>query len=74
MEVVWDAIPTNSHEEAVILLERAVEVAASLDDDEEKMSLQESITALETALNEQNEEAIDELQEKLLDLLYELEE
>ena len=74
VEVVWDAIPTNSHEEAVILLERAVEVAASLDDDEEKMSLQESITALETALNAQNEEAIDELQDELLDLLYELEE
>ncbi len=74
VEVVWDAIPPNSHEEAVILLERAVEIAAALDDDEEKMSLQESITALETALNEQNEESIDELQEELLDLLYELEE
>ncbi len=74
VEVVWDAIPPNSHEEAVILLERAVEIAAALDDDEKKMSLQESITALETALNEQNEESIDELQEKLLDLLYELEE
>ena len=74
VEVVWDAIPPNSHEEAVILLERAVEIAAALDDDEEKMSLQKSITALETALNEQNEESIDELQEELLDLLYELEE
>ena len=74
VEVVWDAIPTDSHEEAVILLQRAVEVAASLDDDEEKMNLQESIGALETALNEQNEEAIDELQEELLDLLYDLEE
>ena len=74
VEVVWDAIPTNSYEEAVILMERAMEVAASLEDDEEKMNLQESITALETALNEQNEESIDELQEKLLDLLYELEE
>ena len=74
VEVVWDAIPTNSHEEAVILLERAVEIAVSLEDDEEKMSLQESIKALETALNEQNEETIDELQEELLDLLYELEE
>ena len=51
-----------------------MEIAAALDDDEEKMSLQESITALETALNEQNEESIDELQEELLDLLYELEE
>ena len=38
------------------------------------MSLQESITALKTAINEQNEESIDELQEELLDLLYELEE
>ena len=74
VEVVWDAIPTNSREEAVILLQRGVEVAASLDDDEEKMNLQESIGALETALNEQNEEAIDELQEELLDLLYDLEE
>ena len=74
VEVVWDAIPSNSHEEAVILLERAVEIAAALDDDEEKMSLQESITALETALSEQNEEAINELQDELLDLLYELEE
>ena len=74
VEVVWDAIPSNSHEEAVILLERAVEVAASLEDAEVKMSLQESITALETALNEQDEEAIDELQDELLDLLYELEE
>ncbi len=74
VEVVWDVLPTNSHEGAVSLLERAVEVAASLDNDEEKMSLQESITALETALNEENEEAIDELQEELLDLLYELEE
>lgn len=74
VEVVWDAIPTNSREEAVILLQRAVEVAASLDDNEEKMNLQELIRTLETALNEQNEEAIDELQEKLLDLLYDLEE
>lgn len=74
MKVVWEAIPPNSHEEAVILLERAVEIAAALDDDEKKMSLQESITALKTAINEQNEESIDELQEELLDLLYELEE
>ena len=74
VEVVWDAIPTNSHEGAVSLLERAVEIAASLDDEEEKMSLQESIMALETALNEENEEAIGELQEELLDLLYNLEE
>ena len=74
VEVVWDAIPTNSREEAVILLQRAVEVATSLDDDEEKMNLQELIGALDTALNEQNEEAIDELQEELLDLLYDLEE
>ena len=74
IEVVWEAIPTNSHEEAFILLERAVEVANSLDNDEGKMMLQESISALETALNEQNEEAINELQEKLLDLLYDLEE
>ena len=74
VEVVWEAIPPNSHEEAVILLERAVEIAAALDDDEKKISLQESITALKTAINEQNEESIDELQEELLDLLYELEE
>ena len=74
VEVVWDTIPPNSHEEAVILLERAVEIAPSLDDDETKMNLQKSITAMETALNEQNEEAINELQEELLDLLYELEE
>ena len=74
VEVVWDAIPPNSHEEAVILLERAVEIVPSLDDDEAKMNLQKSITAMETALNEQNEEAINELQEELLDLLYELEE
>ena len=74
VEVVWDAIPTDSHEEAVILLERAVEVASSLNDDEKKMNLQESIRALEAALNEQNEEAVDELQEELLDLLYDLEE
>ena len=74
VEVVWDAVPTDSHEEAVILLERAVEIAAALDNDEEKMSLQESITALETALSEQNEKAINELQEDLLDLLYDLEE
>ena len=73
VEVVWDAVPTDSHEEAVILLERAVEVASSLDD-KEKMNLQELITVLQTALNEQNEEAIDELQEELLDLLYDLEE
>ena len=73
VEVVWDAIPTDSHEEAVILLERAVEVASSLNDDEKKMNLQESIRALEAALNEQNEEAVDELQEELLDLLYDLE-
>ena len=74
VEVVWDAIPTNSREEAIILLQRAVEVADSLDDDNAKMKLQKSIGALETALNDQNEEAIDELQEELLDLLYDLEE
>lgn len=73
VEVVWDAVPTDSHEEAVILLERAVEMVPSLDD-KEKMNLQELITALQTALNEQNKEAIDELQEELLDLLYDLEE
>ena len=74
VEVVWDAIPTNSREEAIILLQRAVEVADSLDDDNAKMKLQKSIGALETALNDQNEEAIDELQEELLYLLYDLEE
>lgn len=73
VEVVWDAIPTDSHEEAVILLERAVEVASSLNDDKKKMNLQELIRALEAALNEQNEEAVDQLQEELLDLLYDLE-
>lgn len=74
VEVVWDAIPTNSREEAIILLQRAVEVADSLDDNKAKMKLQKSIGALETALNDQNEEAVDELQEDLLDLLYDLEE
>ena len=74
VEVVWDAVPTDSHEEAVVLLERAVEVVASLDAGEEKTSLQELITALETALNAQSEEAINELQDELLDLLYELED
>ena len=73
VEVIWDAIPTNSREEAIILLQRAVEVADSLDDNNAKMKLQESIGALETALNDQNEEAIDELQEELLDLLYDAE-
>ena len=73
VEVVWDAVPTDSHEEAVILLERAVEMVSSLDD-KEKMNLQKLITALQTALNKQNKEAIDELQEELLDLLYDLEE
>ncbi|MCZ6679268.1 MAG: Hsp70 family protein [Candidatus Poribacteria bacterium] len=74
VEIVWDAAPTDSHEDAVVLLERASEVDDSLADGEEKTDLRELISALETALGNQDEEAIDELQEELLDLLYDLED
>ncbi len=73
-ELVWDAVPTDSHEEAIVLRERAIEVIGSLADGEDKASLQELIAALDDALSNRDEEAIDELQEELLDVLYELED
>jgi molecular chaperone DnaK len=73
-EILWDAVPTDSHEEAIVLRNRAMEVFASLADGGEKTELQELISALDTALSTRDEEAIDESQDELLDLLYDLEE
>ena len=65
---------TDSHEEAIVLRNRAMEVFASLADGGEKTEPQELISALDTALSTRDEEAIDESQDELLDLLYDLEE
>ena len=69
-----DAVPADLHEEAVALRERATEVAESLDAGVDKTKLQELVAELDSALGSQNEEAIDELREELLDFLYDLED
>ena len=74
MVIAWDAVPTDSHEEAVILRERSIEVAESLDAGVDKTKLQELISELDSALNSQNEEAINSLQDEILDFLYDLED
>lgn len=74
VEIAWDAIPTDSHEEAVALRERATEVAELLDAGVDKTKLQELVAELDSALSSQNEETIDEIREELLDFLYDLED
>ena len=74
MVIAWDAVPTDSHEEAVILRERSIEVAESLDAGVDKTKLQELISEVDSALNSQNEEAINKLQDEILDFLYDLED
>ncbi len=69
-----DAVPADLHEEAVALRERATEVAESLDAGVDKTKLQELVAELDSALGSQDEEAIDELREELLDFLYDLED
>ena len=69
-----DAVPADLHEEAVALRERATEVAESLDAGVDKTKLQELVAELDSALGSQNEEAIDELRDELLDFLYDLED
>ena len=71
--LAWNVVPTDVHEEAVVLLDRAIEVTNSLADGEDKIDLQELITTLQTALGNRDENAIDKSQDELLDLLYELE-
>lgn len=73
VSVVWPAVSTDTHEQALILLERAVQLASNVEDRESKAELQETISALQNAIGRQDEEAIEELQDQLLDLLYELE-
>ena len=74
MVIDLDAVPADSHEDAVVLRERAVEVAESLDAGVDKTKLQELVVELDSALSSQNEEAINELREELLDFLYDLED
>ena len=74
MAIELDSVPTDSHEEAVVLKERAVEVAESLDAGVDKTKLQELISELDSALDSQNGEAIDAIREELLDFLYDLED
>ena len=74
MVIDLDAVPADSHEDAVVLRERAVEVADSLDAGVDKTKLQELVVELDSALSSQNEEAINELREELLDFLYDLED
>ena len=69
-----DAVPADFHEEAVALRERATEVAESLNAGVDKTKLQELVAELDSALGSQNEDAIDELREELLDFLYDLED
>ena len=74
MAIELDAVPTDSHEEAVVLRERAVEVAESLEAGVDKTKLQELISELDGALDSQNRETIDELKDEILDFLYDLED
>ena len=74
MAIELDAVPTDSHEEAVVLRERAVEVAESLEAGVDKTKLQELISELDSALDSQNRETIDELKDEILDFLYDLED
>ena len=74
MVIDLDAVPADLHEDAVVLRERAVEVAESLDAGVDKTKLQELVAELDSALGSQNEEAINELREELLDFLYDLED
>ena len=69
-----DAVPADLHEEAIALRERATEVAESLNAGVDKTKLQELVAELDSALGSQNEEAIDEIREELLDFLYDLED
>ena len=74
MVIDLDAVPADLHEDAVALRERAVEVAESLDAGVDKTKLQELVAELDSALGSQNEEAVNELREELLDFLYDLED
>ena len=74
VDFAWDPAPTDSHENVVVLLARAQQVARSLKDEADKNELQELTDALSVALGEHDKQAIDELEEELVDLLYELEE
>ncbi len=74
MAIELDAVPTDSHEEAVVLRERAVEVAELLDAGADKTKLQKLISELDGALDSQNRETIDELKDEILDFLYDLED
>ena len=74
MVIDLNAVPADLHEEAVALRERATEVAESLNAGVDKTKLQKLVAELDSALGSQNEEAIDELREELLDFLYDLED
>ena len=74
MAIDLDAVPADFHEDAVVLRERAVEVAESLEAGVDKTKLQELVAELDSTLSSQNEEAIEELRDELLDFLYDLED
>ena len=74
MVIDLDAVPADLHEDAVVLRERAVEVAESLEAGVDKTKLHELVAELDSAFNSQNEEAIEELRDELLDFLYDLED
>ena len=74
MVIDLDAVPADFHEDAVVLRERAVEVAESLEAGVDKTKLQELVAELDSTLGSQNEEAIEELRDELLDFLYDLED
>ena len=74
MVIDLDAVPADFHEDAVVLRERAVEVAESLEAGVDKTKLQELVAELDSTLSSQNEEAIEELRDELLDFLYDLED
>ena len=67
MVIDLDAVPADFHEDAVVLRERAVEVAESLEAGVDKTKLQELVAELDSTLSSQNEEAIEELRDELLD-------
>lgn len=70
-EIVVDKAPSTK--DISILRNRALQILNSLTDDKAKTELQELLLALDTAVLHEDE-SVAELQEQLLDLLYEFEE
>lgn len=70
VEETWAAAPTIDYEETSILIQRAREIGDN--NPELKEELNELISRLEDALDEGDEESIVELEDELLDTMYEV--